>query len=101
MGFASAMDVASGITYLPFGSSEAHQNYAPSVSPVASGGYAWVFFDSMRHYGNAAFLRAIWGAAIDVAPDGSYASDPSHPAFFLAGQQLGTGNFHAVAALDP
>ena len=101
MGFASASDVTSSITYLPFGSGEAHQNYAPSVSPATSGGYAWVFFDSMRHYGNAAYLRAIWGAAIDVDAEGSYESDPSHPAFFLPGQVLGTGNFHAVAALDP
>jgi hypothetical protein len=101
MGFASATDVASNITYLPFGTSEAHQNYAPSASPVASGGYAWVFFDSMRHYGNASFVRAIWGAAVDLATDGSYESDPSHPAFFLPGQGPGTGNFRAVAARDP
>jgi hypothetical protein len=55
----------------------------------------------MRHYGNATFFRAIWGAAVDLAGDGFYASDPSHPAFFLPGQELGTGNFRAVAARDP
>jgi hypothetical protein len=101
MGFESAADAASENTYLPFGTSEAHQNYAPTVSPAPSGGYAWVFFDSMRHYGNLGLRRQIWGAAIDVAPDGSHAADPSHPAFFLPGQELGTGNFRPVAALDP
>ena len=101
MGFTSATNATSNVTYLPFGSSEAHQNYGTTVSPVVSGNYAWVFFDSMRHYGNAAFYRAIWGAALDLAADGSYVSDPSHPAFFLPGQVLGTGNFHAVAARDP
>ncbi len=101
MGFANQGRVASGTTYLPFGASELHQNYGPSVVPSMSGGYAWVFFDSMRHYGNQGSLRQIWGAAIDVAPDGSYAVDPSHPAFFLPGQEIGTGNFRAIAALDP
>jgi hypothetical protein len=60
-----------------------------------------MFFDSMRHYGNVGLLRQIWGAAIDFAPDGSYATDPSHPAFVLPGQLMGTGNFRAVAALGP
>ena len=101
MGFKSASDAASDNTYLPFGPSEAHQNYSPTVSPATSGGYAWVFFDSMRHYGNLGLHRLIWGAAVDVAPDGSYVVDPSHPAFFLSGQELGSGNFRAVAALDP
>ncbi len=101
MGFDSARAAASGATYLPFGSGDVHQNYYPSVSPAASGGYAWVFFDSRRHYGNDGLLRQIWGAAIDVSAGGTYAADPSHPAFFLPGQELGTGNFRAVAALDP
>jgi hypothetical protein len=101
MGFTSAANAASELTYLPFGSSEAHQNYDPTVFPVASGGYAWVFFDSMRHYGNVGLLRQIWGAAIDVNPDGTYALDPSHPAFFLPGQEIGTGNFRPIAALEP
>ncbi|HEX3772657.1 MAG TPA: hypothetical protein VHV30_17380 [Polyangiaceae bacterium] len=101
MGFATAADVASGTTYLPFGGGETHENYGTSVFPVAAGGYAWVLFDSMRHYGNAGQLRQIWGAAIDVAPDGAYVTDPSHPAFFLPGQEIGAENFHAVAAMDP
>jgi hypothetical protein len=101
MGFASAADASSNVTSLPFGIGEAHQNYGPSISPATSGGYAWMFFDSMRHYGNEGVLRQIWGAAIDFAPDGSYATDPSHPAFVLPGQLTGTGNFRAIAALGP
>jgi hypothetical protein len=100
MGFASGGDGGAGATYLPFGTGEAHQNFDPAVAPAASGGYAWVLFDSMRHYGNVGLLRQIWVAAIDVAADGTYASDPSHPAFLLPGQEIGTGNFRAVPAPD-
>jgi hypothetical protein len=101
MGFASADDAASGITYLPFGSADLHQNYYPSVAPEASGGYAWVFFDSRRNYGNLGLLRGIWVAAIDLATGDGYPADPSHPAFYLPGQETTTGNFRAVAVRPP
>ena len=45
--------------------------------------------------------RQLWGAAIDIHADGTYTSDPSHPAFYLPGQEFGTGNHRAFAALDP
>ena len=51
--------------------------------------------------GNAGLVRQIWGAAIDVSSDGQYSADPSHPAFYLPGQEPQTGNFRPVAALDP
>jgi hypothetical protein len=60
-----------------------------------------VFFDSMRHYGNLGLTRQLWGAAVTVAADGNYAADPSHPAFYLSGQEFGTANHRAFAALDP
>jgi hypothetical protein len=101
MGFNSPADAASGNTYLPFGKEDIHQSYFPTVSAVAAGGYFWVFFDSIRHYGNLGLQRQLWGAAIDIAPDGSYKGDPSHPAFYLPGQEMGTGNHRAFAALDP
>jgi Tol biopolymer transport system component len=102
MGFASPADVTSNKTYLPFGASEElHHNYDPTVSPVAAGGYFWVFFDSYRHYGNEGLQRQLWGAAIDVSADGKYVTDASHPAFYLTGQELGTGNHRAFTALDP
>jgi len=101
MGFASQQDAASNTTYLPFPSDDVHHDYDPTVSPVAAGGYFWVFFDSYRHYGNLGVQRQLWGTAVDVSADGKYTTDPSHPAFYLAGQELGTGNHRAFTALDP
>ncbi len=83
-----------------------HLDYMPTVSPVAAGGYFWVFFSSRRSYGNTYPTRPtedigkkIWVAAIDInTPPGS---DPSHPAFFLPGQELESGNVRAFAALEP
>jgi hypothetical protein len=43
----------------------------------------------------------LWGTAIDVSPDGTYSADPSHPPFYLTGQEANTGNHRAFAALDP
>jgi hypothetical protein len=102
MGFASEQDASSNKTYLPFGAAEeAHHNYYPTASPVAAGGYFWVFFDSFRHYGNLGLQRQLWGTAIDISADGTYAADPSHPAFYLTGQEAGTANHRAFTALDP
>ena len=101
MGFASAQDAASGKTYLPFGSDDVHHHYYPTVSPVAAGGYFWIFFDSLRHYGNQGLQRQLWGAAIDFSPSGTYTTDASHPAFYVTGQEIGTGNHRAFTALDP
>ena len=100
MGFETPADAMSGKTILPF-PDDPHQNYFPTVAPIAAGGYFWVFFDSIRHYGNLGIQRQLWGAAIDIAPDGKYSSDPSHPAFYLPGQEFGAGNHRAFAALDP
>lgn len=102
MGFNTVQDAASNSTYLPFGAAEeTHHNYYPTVSPVAAGGYFWVFFDSYRHYGNLGVQRQLWGTAVDVSADGKYTTDPSHPPFYLTGQELGTGNHRAFTALDP
>jgi len=84
----------------------AHMDYMPTVSPVAAGGYFWMFFSSRRSYGNMFPTmptedtgKKIWVAAIDInTPAGS---DPSHPAFFLPGQELESGNVRAFAALEP
>ena len=86
--------------YVPFGAQDMHKHFYPTVSPVAAGGYFWVFFDSIRHYGNLGLQRQLWGTAISIAPDGDYSRDRSHPAFYLPGQELGTGNHRAFAALD-
>ena len=95
---------------------DAGENFQPTFNPVVQGGYFWVAFFSMRQYGNrltntvdadystcvhnlpSCRSRQLWVSAIDVnAPAGS---DPSHPAFWLPGQDLGTENMGAFWALD-
>lgn len=98
MGYLSG-DTSSG-TDLPFGALDQRQNYYPSVSPIASGGYVWLFFDSVRNYGNRGVSRQIWGAAIDSAA-ADYDSDRSHPPFYLPGQDPSASNLRPVAVLDP
>lgn len=98
MGMNSPQDLTS---YTPFGDQDLHKHYYPTVSPVAAGGYFWIFFDSIRNYGNLGSARQLWGSAIAVSPDGRYETDPSYPAFYVAGQEFGTGNHRAFTALDP
>lgn len=86
--------------YVPFGSEDLHQHYYPTVSPVAAGGYFWVFFDSIRHYGNMGVARQLWGSALLISGDGTYQGDPSAPAFYVTGQDFLTGNHRAFTALD-
>jgi hypothetical protein len=84
-----------------------HWDYFPTMSPVAAGGYFWVFFTSRRNYGNLMVepdlaqphTKQIWGAAIDI--NVAAGADPSHPAFYLTGQELESGNVRAFAALEP
>jgi hypothetical protein len=114
---------AAGVSYLPFGETvEGRMNYEASMLPVAVGGYYWVLFTSRRVYGNTinptntpvgatpgvdAFgtdsapssRKKIWMAAIDI--DHVNAADPSHPAFYLPGQEVESGNMRAFAALAP
>jgi hypothetical protein len=119
----------SGESYLPFGATEEGQlNFEPSVLPLAVGGYYWVLFTSRRAYGNTispggttqtvdpantppgkndpwgtnsvpSWRKKIWIAAIDI--DHSTKGDPSHPAFYLPGQEVESANMRAFAALAP
>jgi hypothetical protein len=91
---------------------DAKLNYQPTVNPVASGGYYWVVFTSRRMYGNLLTgapwgatgdgggpQKKLWVAAVDInAPAGA---DPSYPAFYLPGQELGAGNSRGFWAVDP
>lgn len=114
-----------GDFYLPYGEAEEKDlNYEPTVLPVPVGGFYWVMFTSRRAYGNTlspdgtdggedawdgtvtaangepiSFRKKIWVAAIDL--DYSGKADPSHPAFYLPGQELEAGNMRAFAALEP
>ena len=79
-------------------------NYEPTFAPQAAGGYMWVVFTSRRTYGNRLTgdknsVKQLWVAAIDPFP--VQGSDPSHPAFWLHGQDPGTLNMRGYWALDP
>jgi hypothetical protein len=91
-------------------------NFEPTINPVSSGGYYWVVFTSRRRYGNVAaaypydgwdgqsptpnwpITKKLWVAAID-ATTGEI--DPSHPAFYLPGQELTAGNMRGFWVVDP
>ncbi|MDB4993204.1 MAG: hypothetical protein JWM74_636 [Myxococcaceae bacterium] len=79
----------------------------PTFNPVERGGYSWVVFTSMRDWGNKLTgvanngKKRLWVAAIDKTVG---TVDPSHPAFFLEGQEEATTNmrgFWALAACTP
>jgi hypothetical protein len=105
------LDAADGYagnqTYLPYGAAEQQLNYEPTTLPIAVGGYYWVVFTSRRYYGNtvtessqdATRRKKLWVAAIDI--NATPGKDPSHPAFYLPGQELAAGNMRGFWALDP
>ncbi len=82
-------------------------SFEPTFNPVARGGYFWVVFTSSRDWGNRVTgtpdngKKRLWVAAVETGP---VATDPSHPAFFLEGQEETTTNmrgFWALAACTP
>ena len=108
---ATALDAMNGISggapYLPYGAGEAHLNFEPTVLPEAVGGYFWVLFTSRRNYGNIIASnnqndtnrKKLWVAAIDI--NSKPGVDTSHPAFYLPGQELPSGNMRGFWALNP
>ena len=109
-GVETQLNALDGTSY-PFaaGSRDQHLNYEPTFAPVAAGGYFWIAFHSRRTYGNklvnAAYeqpgvgTKQIWVAAFDQAP--AAGADPSHPAFYLGGQNPVALNARAFWALSP
>jgi WD40 repeat protein len=84
-----------------------HLAYQPTVNPISVGGYSWVVFVSPRDYGNKMLSisdptyenrKQLWVAAVDANPQPG--KDPSHPAFWLPGQDLNTTNMSGYWALD-
>ncbi|MEO8875917.1 MAG: hypothetical protein ABI461_10040, partial [Polyangiaceae bacterium] len=77
-----------------------HRSYEPTFAPTPSGGYFWLVFHSRRTYGNALLGNAynsegsgtkqLWVAAIDVPATAASTTDPSHPPFWLPGQDITT-----------
>ncbi len=89
------------------GATNQHLAYQPTVNPIAVGGYVWVVFVSPRDYGNEMLSvsnptyenrKQLWVAAVDVNP--APGTDPSHPAFWLPGQDLTTINMSGYWALE-
>lgn len=80
-------------------------SFEPTFNPASRGGYRWIVVTSMRDWGNQITgtpdngKKLLWVAAIDdKIEDGK---DPSHPAFFLEGQEEATVNmcgFWSLAA---
>lgn len=107
--------VSAGKSYLPVTGAHPRDevlSYEPTVNPIASGGYFWVVFTSRRLYGNVAagdpydngngtypIAKKLWVAAIDAKPQPG--KDPSHPAFYLPGQELNAGNMRGFWVVDP
>jgi len=109
-----------GTVYLP--TSDEHPNdaiinFEPTVSPVHSGGYAWIVFVSRRLYGNvitappyesdprradltqAYSPKKLWIAAIDL--DAEPGTDPSYPAIYLPAQEIQASNSRGFWTSDP
>ena len=112
-GHAVALDRANGTTStLAYPGRDEQLSFYPTMSPVAAGGYFWLFFTSRRNYGNILVgpkenvaSKKIWVAAVEVGSEGELGPAPledrSHPAFYLPGQELESGNVRAFAALNP
>jgi hypothetical protein len=88
---------------------QAGHSFEPTFNPVERGGYFWVVFSNERDWGNhisagsapANANKRLWIGAIDKAPG---TGDPSHPPFFLEGQdetRLNMRGFWALAQCIP
>jgi hypothetical protein len=91
----------------PPATADANLSFEPTFNPVQRGNFDWVVFTSERDWGNRITGTAnngkkrLWVAAIDPSTNGP---DPSHPPFFLEGQEEDTTNmrgFWALAACIP
>jgi hypothetical protein len=81
-------------------------SYEPTFLPVSVGGYYWLIIGSERKYGNtltdtapATRRKQLWVTAIDANVQPGV--DPSHPAFWLPGQELNNSNMRGEWALSP
>lgn len=99
-----ALDRACGVGSLAPDQSSAC--YEPTFMPESRGGYFWLVFVSERTYGNiltdtnaATRHKQLWITAIDDPPQPG--QDPSHPAFWLPGQEIDNQNMRGAWTLEP
>jgi hypothetical protein len=77
--------------------------FEPAFDPLDGGGYFWLVFTAERDWGNRVVVsgaprsanKRLWVAAIDK---NAGAADPSHPPFFLEGQDEARINMRGVWA---
>jgi hypothetical protein len=74
--------------------------------PESRGGYFWLVLVSERTYGNtltdtnaSTRHKQLWVTAIDDPPVPG--QDPSHPAFWLPGQEIDNQNMRGAWTLEP
>jgi hypothetical protein len=78
-----------------------NKSFNPVFAPLRAGGYFWLVFITRRDYGNqlvGANNQQLWVTAIDDPPS---AADPSHPPFYMRGQEMTQKSENAYYALDP
>jgi hypothetical protein len=99
-----ALDNLNGKSYLT--PSQSRTSFVPNFMPVSVGGYFWIVFQSPRIYGNTledenvqTRRTQLWVAAIDADPKPG--QDPSHPAFWLPGQDIAMSNMRGQWSLSP
>jgi Tol biopolymer transport system component len=109
-----ALDQANGTGLLT--GTEISSTYEPTFMPVAVGGYFWLVVVSERTYGNTLTelnitpnnpnasdgnqrTKQLWVTAIDATL--TPGKDPSHPAFWLPGQDVTTNNMRGEWTLSP
>ncbi len=78
------------------------KSFNPVFAPLRAGGYYWIVFITRRDYGNrlvGASRQQLWITAVDDPPVPGV--DPSHPPFYVRGQEDCGKSENAYYALDP
>lgn len=78
-----------------------NKSFNPVFAPQRAGGYYWLVFISRRDYGNTLVntnRQQLWMTAIDDPPT---AADPSHPPFYIRGQEGCGLSENAYMAKEP
>ncbi len=98
------LDKANGLGIIEPGQDQT--TYEPTFLPVSVGGYFWLIVGTERKYGNTltdtnpgSRRKQLWVTAIDANVQPGV--DPSHPAFWLPGQELGNSNMRGEWSLSP
>jgi hypothetical protein len=90
-----------GMTPLTTASSD-NRSFNPVFAPLRAGGYYWLVFITRRDYGHKLTgqnRQQLWITAIDDPPQPGV--DPSHPPFYVRGQEDCGKSENAYYALDP